>query len=203
MEKRPPLKMTPFDMMVTNEAIQMMKLMLPYMPPDFQRMAGMYAKFSEFQNAIYYFQPPYYHSRRGRLRQKEFTLTSMLQDLGPYLPEDAGQTMDMVAQVMSMMEVMNATGDGPNGNGGFSAGGMDFSEMAKQMLTPEQQSMFDMMNAFQSERTDNNERMDEQSGNEESGPSETGTDQSSSPADEGKGWEVSGSRHDESDNQRQ
>ena len=41
MEKRPPLKMTPFDMMVTNEAIQMLKLMLPYMPPDFQRMAGM------------------------------------------------------------------------------------------------------------------------------------------------------------------
>lgn len=203
MEKRPPLKMTPFDMMVTNEAIQMMKLMLPFMPPDLQRMAGMYAKFSELQNAIYYFQPPYYHSRRGRLRQKEFTLTSMLQELGPYLPEEAGQTMDMIAQVMSMMEVMNASGDGFPGGGGFQEGGMDFSEMAKQMLTPEQQSMFDMMNAFQSERTDNNERMDEQSCNEESGPCETGADQSSGPADEGEEWEVSGSCYDESDHERQ
>lgn len=196
MEKKPPLKMTPFDILVTNEAIQMMKLMLPYLPPEFQRMAGMYAKFSELQNAICYFQPPYYHSRRGRLRQKELTLTSMLQDLGPYLSEDMAGTMDMVSQMMSMMEVMNAAGD--NGSGG---GGMDFSEMAKQMLTPEQQSMFDMMDALQSERTDNNERMDEQSCNEESGPGEAGAYQSGSPADKGEKREVSGSGYDEPDNE--
>lgn len=200
MEKKPPLMMTPFDMMVTNEAIQMMKLMLPYMPPGFQRMAGMYAKFSELQNAIYYFQPPYYHSRRGRLRQKELSLNSMLQDLGPYLPEDASGTMDMISQVMSMMEIMNAAGDGSAG-GGFPGGGMDFTEMAKQMLTPEQQSMFDMMDAFQSERTDSNERMDEQSGNEESGPCEAGADQSGRSADEGEEREISGSGYDEPDHE--
>lgn len=169
MEKKPPYKMTPFDSLVTNELLQMIKLMLPYMPPRLQRMAGMYAKFSEFQNAIYYFQPPYYHSRSGRLRQKELSITSMFEDLTPYLSEDTAQMMDSFSQVMSMMEVMNAMG-------GTEGSGMDFSEMAKQMLTPEQQEMFNMMNSFQSERTEHDERMDEQSGNEESGPGETGTD---------------------------
>ena len=69
MEKKPPLKMTPFDLMVTTELLQTMKLMIPYLPPDLQRMAGIYANLSELQNAIYYFQPPYYDSRRRRLRQ--------------------------------------------------------------------------------------------------------------------------------------
>lgn len=168
MEKKPPYKMTPFDSLVTNELLQMVKLMLPYMPPNLQRMAGMYAKFSELQNAIYYFQPPYYHSRRGRLRQKEFTVSSIFEDLAPYLPEDAAQMMDSFSQVMNMMNAMEFSG----GEGE----GMDFQEMAKQMLTPEQQAMFDMMETFQSERTDQNERVDEQPGNEEPGPGETGAD---------------------------
>lgn len=169
MGKKPPYIMTPFDSLVTNELLQMIKLMLPYMPPSLQRMAGTYAKFSEFQNAIYYFQPPYYHSRRGRLRQKEFTVTSIFEDLAPYLPEDAAQMMDSFSQAMSMMKAMEFA-EGGEGEG------MDFSEMAKQMLTPEQQAMFDMMETFQSERTDQNERVDEQPGNEESGPGETGAD---------------------------
>ena len=37
MEKKPPLKMTPFDLMVTTELLQTMKLMIPYLPPDLQR----------------------------------------------------------------------------------------------------------------------------------------------------------------------
>lgn len=180
MEKKPPLKMTTFDSMVTNETLQMIKVMLPYMPLRFQRMAGMYVKFSEFQNAIYYFQPPYYHSRRGRLRQKELSMTSILEDVMPYMSEEEAGQLDTMSQMLSMMEVMGAMQEN---TGSSQGGGMDFSEMAKQMLTPEQQAMFDMMDVFQSERMENDERMDEQRGDQGFGSAETGTNQSGSSTD--------------------
>ena len=105
MEKKPPLKMTPFDQMVTDDMLQVVKLMIPYLPYRMQRMAGIYAKLTELQNAISYFQPPY-DSRSGRLRQKELRLDSLREELLSYLPPEAGEMMENLSQMMEMMEMM-------------------------------------------------------------------------------------------------
>ena len=63
--------MTPFDESLTNDFLQLVKIILPYLPDHVQRIAGIYVKLTELMNAFYCFQPPYYHNRRGRLRKQE------------------------------------------------------------------------------------------------------------------------------------
>lgn len=158
MEKKPPRYMTPFDLMITTDMLEMIKLMIPYLPPDFQRMAGIYAKLTELQNAINYFRPPYDHSRRGRLRQKEMDLNSLMEDIGPYLGSDASEMMGNLSQAMSMMEMVQS---------------MDMGDAMKSM------NMGDIMNAmdaFSAERKDADERMDQPPCDGGHRPDETGTD---------------------------
>lgn len=155
MESKPPFTMTPFDQMVTSEFLQIIKLVIPYLPSDLQRMAGVFAKLTELQNAIYYFQPPYHHSRRGRLRQNEMNSEAFFQDLKPYLPPDMANMFENMSQAMSMMEMMQS---------------MNMEDMMQSM------NMEDFMGAFQQERSEQDERMDESSGNARTGSSETGTD---------------------------
>ena len=182
MEKKPPLKMTPFDLMVTTELLQTMKLMIPYLPPDLQRMAGIYAKLSELQNAIYYFQPPYYDSRRRRLRQKKLDIHTLMDDLRPYLTKEACEMFDNMEQAVEMMQMMQS---------------VNMEEMMQSSGMSDMADMMGMMNAFQAERKDSNGRMDERSCNEETRSGETGTDQSCSDADSGKKRESAGSGDDD------
>ena len=74
MEKKPPLVMTPFDESLTNDFLQLVKIILPYLPDHVQRIAGIYVKLTELMNAFYCFQPPYYHNRRGRLRKQLYPI---------------------------------------------------------------------------------------------------------------------------------
>ena len=83
MEKKPPLVMTPFDESLTNDFLQLVKIILPYLPDHVQRIAGIYVKLTELMNAFYCFQPPYYHNRRGRLRKQEKDPGSMFEAVYP------------------------------------------------------------------------------------------------------------------------
>ena len=83
MEKKPPLVMTPFDESLTNDFLQLVKIILPYLPDHVQRIAGIYVKLTELMNAFYCFQPPYYHNRRGRLRKQEKIRAACLKQLYP------------------------------------------------------------------------------------------------------------------------
>ena len=56
MEKKPPLVMTPFDESLTNDFLQLVKIILPYLPDHVQRIAGIYVKLTELMNAFYCFQ---------------------------------------------------------------------------------------------------------------------------------------------------
>ena len=139
MEKKPPLKMTPFDLMVTTELLQTMKLMIPYLPPDLQRMAGIYAKLSELQNAIYYFQPPYYDSRRRRLRQKKLDIHTLMDDLRPYLTKEACEMFDNMEQAVEMMQMMQGMQTNKDTSESSGLNPMDFLQ---NMLSPDQQELF-------------------------------------------------------------
>ena len=56
MDDQSKIPMTPFDTLISTPGLQMMKLMLPYLPPSNQRMLAVYVKFMELQQTFSFFQ---------------------------------------------------------------------------------------------------------------------------------------------------
>ena len=132
------MEITPYDRYVTDDFLQMIKILIPYLPPDFQRMAGIYVKFEEFSNAM---------RRPCFPESKTMAMNTILKEMQPYLPSDTRQTLSEFEQYFEMFEMMQ------NININDIMQSMDFGDIG---------------NMFQSERKDEHERMDESSGNEES-----------------------------------
>lgn len=131
------MELTPFDQLTSSTQLQMLKLMLPYMPSGNQRMLAVYVRFSELQHTLNFFR----HSN-GTLSaqniQKEHTSPlDILVEIRPFLnPKDA-ETIDMLLNALNMMNMfseMQAAGAGED----------DLLSMMKGVLSPEQQEMFQM-----------------------------------------------------------
>jgi len=139
-------KLTPLDMAVTDEKLQTLKLMLPYVPLEVQPFLGIYVKFAEFQNTVSYFQqfPDRYF---GKCSNQNVSVESIVEDLKEYYPEKNFEMMETFMQAMNMMEMMQ---------------NMNTEDMFHNM------NMNNMFQVFQQERAEENERMDESSCNEES-----------------------------------
>ena len=182
MEKKPPLVMTPFDESLTNDFLQLVKIILPYLPDHVQRIAGIYVKLTELMNAFYCFQPPYYHNRRGRLRKQEKDPGSMFEAVVPYLSPEKREMFDSFSGIWQMMEMMKEMDFGDPANMADMMNGFQAARDMPDMMSGFQaaQDMPDMMSGFQTERMDENERMDGASGSCESGSAETGADSDSS-----------------------
>ena len=178
MEKKPPLVMTPFDESLTNDFLQLIKIILPYLPESIQRMAGIYVKLTELMNAFYCFQPPYYHNRRGRLRKQEKDPGSMFEAVVPYLSPEKREMFDSFSGIWQMMEMMKEMDFGDPANMADMMNGFQAARDMPDMMSGFQavQDTPDIMNRFQTERMDENERMDGTSGSCESGSAETGAD---------------------------
>lgn len=178
MEKKPPLVMTPFDESLTNDFLQLVKIILPYLPDHVQRIAGIYVKLTELMNAFYCFQPPYYHNRRGRLRKQEKDPGSMFEAVVPYLSPEKREMFDSFSGIWQMMEMMKEMDFGDPANVADMMSGFQAAQDMTNMMNGFQaaQDMTDMMSGFQTERMDENERMDGASGSCESGSAETGAD---------------------------
>lgn len=125
--------MTPFDQSISSHSLQMTKLLIPFLPPQSQRMMAVYVKFIEFQNAITYFRA---------MKQNSF------EDLLSYLPRSATETYDNMINMMNMVNMMNMFQDMQNASDATAESGTDTGvdpmSMMKDMLTPEQQNMFQM-----------------------------------------------------------
>ena len=178
MEKKPPLVMTPFDESLTNDFLQLVKIILPYLPDHIQRIAGIYVKLTELMNAFYCFQPPYYHNRRGRLRKQEKDPGSMFEAVVPYLSPEKREMFDSFSEIWQMMEMMKEMDFGDPANMADMMNGFQAARDMPDMMSGFQavQDTPDIMNRFQTERMDENERMDGTSGSCESGSAETGAD---------------------------
>ena len=178
MEKKPPLVMTPFDESLTNDFLQLVKIILPYLPDHVQRIAGIYVKLTELMNAFYCFQPPYYHNRRGRLRKQEKDPGSMFEAVVPYLSPEKREMFDSFSGIWQMMEMMKEMDFGDPANMADMMNGFQAARDMPDMMSGFQavQDTPDIMNRFQTERMDENERMDGASGSCESGSAEAGAD---------------------------
>ncbi len=124
------MELTPFDIQITNPSLRMIKLLIPYLPPKNQRMLAIYIKFVEFQNTLSSFRV---------FRTKRHSTEDMLNEIRPYLPSDMFDSIDQMMNMMNMMEMMKNMSEYSDS---------DPTDLLKNMLSPEQQSMFEMYNAM-------------------------------------------------------
>lgn len=108
MEKRPSLLLTPFDQMVTDEMLQMIKLFIPYLPENLRYLAGLYVKMTELSKAL---------SLHSYPNASSISPNTILKDIQPYLPEESRQFFEMfeMMQDIDLSEMMQ---------------GMDFGDMS-------------------------------------------------------------------------
>ena len=133
MEKHPPLPMTQFDTLTTNEQLLVMKCLLPYVPVSCHRMLAFYIKFAEFRNTMQLFE----HSDRSRAHLFESdppgSFSDLLDRFRPFLdPEELGR-LDTIMEAMQMMELMKD---------------MDMSDLSGFMNPEDMADMMDLMNTM-------------------------------------------------------
>lgn len=136
--------MTPFDQALSNTSLQMIKLLIPYLPPQTQRMMAVYIKFLELQTTFSFFRT---------FRQKHLAPEHIFEDLKPYLPRSALESFD---NMMNMVNMMNLFQEMQGASGSTSDSGFDFDPMSvmKDMLNPEQQDMFQMYQGMFAQEND-------------------------------------------------
>ena len=142
-------QMTPFDCRIATQSLQLTKLLIPYLPRETQRIMAIYVKFMEFQNT--------WSSFRA-FRQKSNTTQDIFQELRPYMPPSACDSIDNIMNMMSMMEMMQSMQEMQEPDNETTSGfSFDPMQMMQGMLTPEQQGMFDMYNTMFSAESETSE----------------------------------------------
>lgn len=127
-------QMTPFDQRISTHSLQLIKLLIPYLPPQSQRMFAVYVKFLEFQYTLSSFQ---------LFKQKPFSTQNIFQEMKPYMPSSACESIDNIMNILNMMEMFQSMHEASDSNSDF-----DPMAMMQNMLTPEQQGMFEMYNTM-------------------------------------------------------
>lgn len=100
--------MTQLDTLVTTQELQLMKLMLPYIPANMRGMLAVYIKFTEFTNTIHLFHSTGNGSPDGPIHSKSIhSPEDILQDLSSFMdPAEA----DNISMIFNMMKQMDPSG---------------------------------------------------------------------------------------------
>ena len=87
--------MTPFDLSVSSRTLQMLKILLPFLPPQNQRMMAIYIKFMELQNTITYF--------KGISNSSD----DLFSELMKMMPASAMESYENIMNMMAMAEMFS------------------------------------------------------------------------------------------------
>lgn len=142
-------KMTPFDRLISSKDLQLMKLIIPYTPPANRHMLAILVKFLELNRTIKIF-----HQSRQNIHTQTFEKSfssplDIVDEIRPYLSEAERTSIDSILNVFNMMQMLE-TMEKMSGTETFNP-----MDMVKEMLTPEQQTMFEMYNTMFQESDDN------------------------------------------------
>ena len=142
-----------FDTLFTTNSIQVLKILLPCIPVRMQQFLAVFIKYLELQYTMQYFKT---HTGSYGGRQME----NQVQDFSSIFPKIQGylspserthieqifnmlQTFQTIQEMKPMLDALNSF-SGTNGGTDTNGNPMDF---LKTMLTPEQQSMFEMFSS--------------------------------------------------------
>ena len=111
MEKRPIFPMTQLDTLVTTQELQLMKLMLPYIPANMRGMLAVYIKFTEFTNTIHLFHSTGNGSPDGTIhRIRIHSPEAIRQDRSSFMDPAEADNNSMMFNMMNIMKQMDPSG---------------------------------------------------------------------------------------------
>lgn len=105
MDEQFPHIMTLFDEYISNPSLQMAKVLIPFLPPDSQRIIAVYIKFSELKYTLSFFR---------KMKQIPSKPEDILDSLKPYLSSsdlESFEQMQNMMEMISMMQEMQNTSD--------------------------------------------------------------------------------------------
>lgn len=156
MEQKSPEPMTPFDLLVTTPQLQMIKLLLPYLPPAGQRMLAPFIKFRELSSTLSLFRSRTYGISAQDLQDdRSASPMDLFHDLRPYLKEEDAQMLDMILMLRDGMEMASMQASENADEDGGNSSLFSPADLLAGMLSPEQQ---DILKGVM-----NDERLDESS----------------------------------------
>lgn len=94
--------MTPFDQYISTQSLQMTKLLIPFLPPNAQRMMAVYVKFLEFRYTLSSFR---------NMKQKNNSPEDILNSLKPYMSSSDVESFDQMMNMMNMAQEMQNMSD--------------------------------------------------------------------------------------------
>ena len=201
MEKKTNRPLTPFDELTVPPELQMLKLLLPYTPASSQKSLGILIKFLELQHTIQFFQHFTVKLHSQTLNGDSPSLTGVLEEITPYLPENEQSMLSTFRDVMNMMEMVQMFQTTSNTDSDNSSGTFNPKDLIMGMLSPEQQEMFQTyQNIFEQEGDATHERMDEQSSSEKYRSDEVRTNSDGSGKDSREIRTGDDAHHDGADN---
>lgn len=95
---------TPFDTMTQTREIQMLKTVLPYMKSSQKKQFAILIKYMELQNTLNVFSKEEQVLSMCSLPEEEQNPMAMLNSLRPFCNQKEAETIDMLANMLSMIE---------------------------------------------------------------------------------------------------
>ena len=93
------MKLTPFDSFITNDFLQILKVMIPYLPAHLQKVVGIYIKMTELSYII---------AQRKFPLQNTPDINHIFSDIEPYLPDSSRHAISEFQQFFDMFEMMQS-----------------------------------------------------------------------------------------------
>ena len=90
--------MTPFDKSISSRSLQMTKVLIPFLPPQSQRMMAIYVKFIEFQNTLSFFS----YIKKSNIE--------LLDDVKKMIPDEIWDNYESVMNMMNMVDMFQEMG---------------------------------------------------------------------------------------------
>lgn len=149
-------KMTPFDQMISDDSLQMLKAYIPYAPLQMQGFLSVFAEIRELQNVLSLSRrPPTMHMMSQATNSNSFQ--DMLQDIGRYTNGSLKETFDSLTSAFSMMQMLQSF---QGMNQGMNFQNMDFQNMDFQNMDFQNMNFQDIMGNFDM-NTDNQQQFDQ------------------------------------------
>ncbi|MCM1040276.1 MAG: hypothetical protein NC314_09455 [Roseburia sp.] len=150
-----------FDALYTNNQIQKLKVLLPYIDPAMQKNMAIYIKYMELKYTMDFFRKHPFHIRAASREETGAPdLKKICRELKPYCTESEirrleqmesmFQTMEMYQEMSQTVSAMQEMFPGMDSAGADSTSAASMENMLMGMLSPEQKAMFE---AFSNNQT--------------------------------------------------
>ena len=106
------VSLTALDQMVSGEQSQLLKAVIPYLPPKGQQLFSIYAKAMEFINTMAVFSSPKSMQMCAAVQEEPL---EMLQNIRSCCYGESRQKLDKIANLMTMAQIVSIMQEEPKG----------------------------------------------------------------------------------------